>query len=105
MNVFGKMAKLQQAMEAVTERLDSLETTSEAGGGLVKVTATGTKQISRIEIDPDLLAMNDREMLEDLLVAAANQALEAAGDLARKHTQEALGRIAPRGMNLDRMFE
>ena len=72
----GMMAGLQQQMEAMKSQAGATEVTGQAGGGLVKVVATGNLEIVRVEVAEG--AMDDREMLEDLLVAATNDALRAA---------------------------
>ena len=104
MNLFGKMSKLQQALTEVSARLHSLEASSESGGGLIKVTVIGAQRVKTIEIDPAIFTVDDREMLEDLLVAAVNQALEAVAEKAKSHTQEIAKSMAPPGTDLDNLF-
>ena len=65
--------KMQQEMQRAQEELAKLEVTGEAAGGLVKVTMTGQYAVRRTHIDPSLL--NDPEMLEDVLTAAVNDAV------------------------------
>ena len=65
--------KMQQEMQKAQEELANMEVTGEAGGGLVKVTMTGRHAVKRVEIDPSLL--DDREMLEDIVTAAINDAV------------------------------
>ena len=65
--------KMQQEMQKAQEELAMLEVTGEAAGGLVKVTMTGKHAVRRLEIDPSLL--DDREMLEDIVTAAVNDAV------------------------------
>ena len=65
--------KMQQEMQKAQEELANMEVTGEAGGGLVKVTMTGRHAVKRVEIDPSLL--EDREMLEDIVTAAINDAV------------------------------
>jgi len=77
----------QQAIEA-QERAAHREVTGEAGGGLVKVTATGAMSVTRVVLDP--VTLTDVEMLQDLITAATNDALKKAKDVA---TQE-LGPLA-----------
>ncbi len=64
---------LKARMEKMQEELASLEVTGEAGGGLVKVTVNGHYETRHVSIDP--VAMDDREMLEDLVAAAGNDAV------------------------------
>ncbi len=65
--------KMQQEMQKAQEELARLTVTGEAAGGLVKVTMSGKHAVRRVEIDPSLLA--DREMLEDIIAAAINDAV------------------------------
>lgn len=65
--------KMQQEMEKAKEELASLEVIGEAGGGLVKVTMDGRYTVKRVTIDPGLL--DDGEMLEDVITAAINDAV------------------------------
>ncbi len=65
--------KMQQEMEKAKEELARLEVTGEAGGGLAKVTMDGRHAVKRVKIDPGLL--DDVEMLEDILTAAVNDAV------------------------------
>ncbi len=104
MNILGKMAKLQQTMADISARLGDIEVTGESGGGMVTVTATGSQRIRSIKIDQALLDTGDMDMLEDLLVAGLNQALEAAAEKARTQTREAIGGLAPPGFDPDRIL-
>ncbi len=65
--------KMQQDMQQAQEELAKLEVTGEAGGGLVKVVMTGEHAVRRLHIDPSLL--DDAEMLEDIVTAAVNDAV------------------------------
>lgn len=72
----GMMAGLQQQMQAAQAKAQATVVVGSAGGGLVKVHATGGQEITRVEIDPS--AADDTEMLEDLVTAATNDALRKA---------------------------
>jgi len=76
----GQMMKqaqmMQENMKRLQEQLGSLEVEGQSGSGMVKVTMTCKHQLRRVSIDPSLMA--DREMLEDLLVAAFNDASQKA---------------------------
>lgn len=81
----GMMAQLQKMQEEMAETQDALATellTVTAGGGAITIVVTGDQRIESIEIDPDLLDPEEQEMLQDLIVAAVNQAMEQAKDLA-----------------------
>lgn len=66
--------KMQENMQKVQEELANAEVVGESGAGMVKVTMTGRHDVKRVWIDPDLLG-EDKEMLEDLLAAAVNDAV------------------------------
>ncbi len=72
--IMKQAQKMQDQMQKAQEELASLEVQGEAGGGLVKVTMTGRNEVRKIQIDDSLLS-EDREMLEDVLAAAFNDAL------------------------------
>jgi DNA-binding YbaB/EbfC family protein len=66
--------QMQEKMKVAQEQLAALEVTGQAAGGLVKVTISGKHEMKRVQIDPG--AMDDREMLEDLLVTAYTEAFK-----------------------------
>lgn len=77
MNAMIRQAqKLQEDMEALQEDLNSREYTVKAGGGMVTVTIQGTKEILAINVDPEIVDPDDVETLEDILVAAVNEAIK-----------------------------
>ncbi|MGQ9832031.1 MAG: YbaB/EbfC family nucleoid-associated protein [Thermochromatium sp.] len=75
--------KMQEDLQQAQARLAQEETTGEAGGGLVKVTMNGQHQAKRVEIDPSLMG-DDKEMLEDLIVAAINDASQRIAEKAKE---------------------
>jgi DNA-binding YbaB/EbfC family protein len=90
--------KMQQQMQQAQEELARLEVTGEAGGGLVKVTMTGQHAVRRVQIDPSLL--NDAEMLEDIVTAAVNDAVNRI----KTTTQDKMSGVAG-GMTLPPGFK
>ena len=72
-NLMKQAQKMQAEMQQAQERLAREEVTGEAGGGLVKITVNGKHETRRVEIDDSLL-QDDKEMLEDLIAAAMNDA-------------------------------
>ncbi len=91
--------KMQQDMAKMQEELEEKEVTASAGGGAVTVTATGKKVIKSIEISPDAVDPEDVEMLQDLVMAAVNEALRQADEMVTKEMSRVTG-----GMNLGGMF-
>ena len=76
-DLFGKVMDMQKRMAEVQEQLGAKSVTAEAGGGMVKVTANGNQRITSIKIEPDAVDPEDLELLEDLVIAGVNKALEA----------------------------
>jgi len=77
-----QMQRLQEQLMRTQEQLAEETLTHSAGGGAIKITITGDQRIMGVEIDPDLLADSDVEMLQDLILAAVNGALDASRALA-----------------------
>ena len=99
-DLFGKMADMQQQMAATQARLAEQTVTAEAGGGMVTVVANGTGQLVSVKIDPEAVDKADVEMLEDLVVAGVNKALEQAEALKASGMQQAAASMLPPGMDL-----
>ncbi len=99
-DMFGKIMEMQKKMNEVQENLASKTVTADAGGGMVRVTANGAQRITAIKIDPDAVDPDDLELLEDLVIAGVNKALEEAQDVARREMQGAAGGMLPPGMDL-----
>jgi DNA-binding YbaB/EbfC family protein len=88
--MMGQLQKLQEQLEQAQAKLAEETVSGSAGGGAVKVTVTGDQRCKGIEIDPELLKDVDVEMLQDLLLAAFNNAIDASRNLA----SERLGPLA-----------
>ena len=73
-----KAQRMQENMQKVQEELAQMEVTGQSGGGVVKITITGKMEARKVQLDPAALA--DAEMLEDLIVAALNDAVAKAND-------------------------
>ena len=99
-SVLKQARELQQRMEEVQEALGRLRVEGHSGGGMVTVEATGQQRIVGVRIDPSLVQSGDQEMLEDLLVAACNQAL----DKARQAAADEMGKLTG-GLELPGMQE
>lgn len=92
-DIMQQAQKLQEEMQRIQEGLKEKTVTAEAGGGMVKVTISGANEIRSIEIEPDVIKPDDKEMLEDLVVAAVNKAIQAAADMAQAEMQGVSGMI------------
>lgn len=80
--MLGQVQKMQQDMEAAQRELENETVEASAGGGTVTVTVTGGLEVRSVKISPDAVDPEDVEMLCDLVLAATNQALRAAQELA-----------------------
>jgi hypothetical protein len=96
-NMFGKIQEMQSKMQEAQEGLNEVIVEAEAGGGMVKVKANGNKQIVSIEMDDDVVDPADKEMLEDLIVAGVNKALEKAEEASKEKMQEMYKNMMPGG--------
>jgi nucleoid-associated protein EbfC len=89
-NMMGQLQKLQEQFQQAQEQLAEEVVTASAGGGVVQVTVTGDQRCQKVEIAPEILQDADVEMLQDLLMAAFNSAVEKSRQLA----EERLGPLA-----------
>jgi nucleoid-associated protein EbfC len=96
-NMLEKLQQLQEQMARVQDELGLQTVTMESGGGMVKVTANGKLQIMKVEIEKEVIDPNDKEMLEDLVQAAVNRALERARELADSSMSDAAKSLLPPG--------
>ena len=96
-DMFGKISDMQTKMKEVQDRLAEVIVEAEAGGGMVKVKANGKREIISIELDDDVIDPDDKEMIEDLVVAGVNKALEKAEEAAKQKMQDVYKDILPGG--------
>ncbi len=96
-DLFGKMNEFQSKMQEAQQRLGELEVSAEAGGGMVKVTANGNRQIVSIKLEKDIIDPEDPDMLEDLIIAGVNKALTEAESAAKDKMQEVTRDLLPGG--------
>ena len=78
MNALKKVQQMQQDMLKMQAELEEKEYTAAAGGGMVKATVTGKRELKALEIDPEALTPDDDDMVCDTIVAAVNEALRQA---------------------------
>ena len=74
-NLMKQAQKMQRQMEEQAKEMETKEFTATAGGGAVEVTVSGTKKVLKVKLDEEAVDPDDVEMLEDLIVAATNEAL------------------------------
>ena len=82
--VMKQARKMQEQLAAAQDGLKDIEVSASAGGGMVKVVATGDGVVKDIQIDPDALDPEDVELLQDTILAAVNEALSSAQDVANR---------------------
>ena len=88
LGMMGKAKEMQAKMQAMQEELASIEATGQAGGGLVQVTLAGKFEMRSLTIDPSLFKEDDVEVLEDLILAAHNDAKAKIEAVMQQKTQE-----------------
>lgn len=99
MNLMGKRGKIQEEMEKFQAQVATITAEATAGAGYVTVKANGRLEIVAIRISDDAMALNDREMLEDLVAAATNQALNRVRQLLAEESAKMAQNIGlPPGM-------
>ena len=81
-NLLQQAAQMQEQMQKAQDELANETVEATAGGGMVRVTATGAGDIREIKIDPKAIDPDDPELLEDMILAAVNEALRSAKSLA-----------------------
>lgn len=98
-NMMKQAQQMQEKMKRAQDELASLEVTGESGAGMVKVTMTCNHNIRRVDIDDSLMA-DDKDMLEDLIAAAMNDAVRRVGETSQEKMSGVTG-----GMNLPPGFK
>lgn len=98
-NMLKQAQQMQQRVEQVEQELEDYEAEATAGGGVIKVTAGGDGRVKDIEIQPDVVDPEDVEMLQDLIIAAVNEALGKVAD----HRTEEMAKVTG-GLNMGGLF-
>lgn len=90
--------KMQEQLAAAQETITQSTVDASAGGGMVKVTVSGDMQVTSLKIDPEAIDPEDVEMLEDMVMAAVNEALRGVGELANRQMGAVTGGLNIPGM-------
>lgn len=106
MKMMGQVKEMQAKMKEAQENLSFIQETGEAGAGMVKAVVNGKKEVLSIEIDPSLMTSDDKEMVQDLTVAAINNAMAKADISAKEEIKKSTEGIMPNipGMDFGNMF-
>ena len=100
-NMMKQAQQLQKKMSVAQEKLNEIEVEGTSGGGLVKVIATAKGLFKRISIDDSILKTDEKEILEDLIVAAVNDAKQKGENVAQEEMKSLTGGLPlPPGMKL-----
>ncbi len=94
-SMMKQVQRVQEKMAQVQAELEQKTVSAESGGGVVRVTATGKQTITKIEIAREVIVPEDAEMLEDLILAAVNKALEESQKMAQEEMAKATSGMLP----------
>jgi DNA-binding YbaB/EbfC family protein len=97
-NLLKQAQQMQQRMSKIQEELDQTSVEGSAGGGVVKVVVTGKLKVQSVEISPDAVDPEDVELLQDLVQAAVNEAMEKAQTLAQDKMAAVTGGLSIPGL-------
>jgi len=103
-NLLQQAQKVQEEMQKVQEGLAGITVEGSSGGGMVRVIANARNELISVSIEPEVLKTDEKEMLEDLIVAAVNQALRLSQDRAQQEMQKVAGNMLG-GLNLPGNFK
>jgi len=95
MKMMGKVKEMQSRLKEAQDNLGHITATGETGAGMVRATVNGKKKLLSLEIDPTILTANDKVLVQDLVVAAVNRALEEADVKAKEELKKSTDGILP----------
>ncbi|MEP0984233.1 YbaB/EbfC family nucleoid-associated protein [Ekhidna sp.] len=106
MKMMGKVKEMQSKMKEAQDQLKDIIVEGESGGGLVKATANGNKELVGLEIDDSLVNGTDKQMMRDLIIAAVNKAVTEADQKSKEHIKKSTEGLMPNipGMDLSGMM-
>lgn len=97
-NMMKQVQKMQKQMEDMQKELEQREVEATAGGGAVSVKVTGKKNLLEVKIDPEVVDKDDVEMLEDMIVAAINEAFRKADEMMETEMKKVTGGVSIPGL-------
>ena len=92
------LSQFRQMQENLQKQVETVNVEATAGGGMVSVKMNGQKQITDIRVDPEVFAGKDQELLQDLMLAAVNEAIRSAQELAASKMNQATGGLGGLGI-------
>ena len=106
MKMMGKMKEVQARLKEAQDNLVLLKVSGESGGGMVKASVNGKRQLIALDIDPALLKEADKSILQDLVIAAVNKANDEAEVLAKEQLKKSTEGLIPNipGMDLSNLM-
>jgi DNA-binding YbaB/EbfC family protein len=106
MKMMGKVKEMQSKMKEAQDQLKDIKVEGESGGGLVKATANGNKELIGLDIDDSLVNGTDKDMMRDLIIAAVNKAVGEADIKSKEHIKKSTEGLMPNipGMDLSGMM-
>jgi DNA-binding YbaB/EbfC family protein len=100
-NMLGKVKELQSKLKETRDRLGKEIITAESGAGMVKATVNGNRQIVKIEIDQEIIKKEDKELIQDLTVAAVNKAMQEMDEKIKEEMKKSTNGLLPNIPGLD----
>ena len=100
-DMMEKAQKMQKKMQEIQESLASLEVEGTAGGGMVKIVMNCKNEVKKIELDPSIIKQEEKQLMEDLIVAALNDAKSKAEEKSQEEMKKLTGGLElPPGMKM-----
>ena len=96
-NMMKRIQQMQEDMQNAQAEVENSEFTATAGGGAVEVTVTGKKEVKSVKLNPEVVDPDDIEMLEDLIVAATNEALRQMEEISQAEMSKITGGLGGLG--------
>ena len=96
--ILKQAQKMQADMQRAQEELKNSEVTGSAAGGMVEITMTGDKEVTAVKIKPEAVDPDDVEMLQDMVLAAVNEALRTASETSEREMSKLTGGISMPGL-------
>lgn len=96
-NLMKQAQKMQRQMEETTKALEEKEVTASAGGGAVEITVSGKKEVVKVKLQEEVVDPEDIEMLEDLIMAATNEALRKMEEVSQAEMSKITGGLGGLG--------